>query len=143
MWSKRDFVKGATAVVTAGLVVPGRPEVSAGSTVASGSAAPAVLAVPPGSAVDVVVYNDWYPTAHAFAADFASRGARALPVQGDAGKLWYDSLRGLVAGGSRRIAGMTTHTDLFILETLARDHGLKVRHRNSDGGARLVSWVLT
>jgi hypothetical protein len=99
-----------------------------------------VLAVP---AVDVVVYNDWYAPAHAFATDLAQRGARCLPLQGDAGKLWYDTLRGLVAGGSRRIAGMTTHTDLFILETLARDHGLKVRRRDSGGGARLVSWVLT
>ena len=35
-----------------------------------------------------------------------------------------------------------THTDLFILDTLARDQGLKVRRRDSVGGARLVSWVL-
>jgi hypothetical protein len=121
MWSKRDFVKGAAAVLTAGAVAPGW------------------AAVP---AVDVVVYNDWYPVAHTFAADLARRGARALPVEGDAGRLWYDTLRGLVAGGSRRIAGMTTHTDLLIIETLARDAGLKVRRRNSVGGARLVSWVL-
>jgi hypothetical protein len=38
---------------------------------------------------------------------------------------------------------MTTHTDLLILETLARDEGLKVRRRSSVGGARLVSWVMT
>jgi hypothetical protein len=37
---------------------------------------------------------------------------------------------------------MTTHIDLFILETLARDAGLMVRRRNSVSGARLVSWVL-
>ena len=136
MWSKRDFVKGAAAVVTAGIVVPGRAAVSA---------TPPALAAPPAPAVpavDVVVYNDWYPSAHTFAADLARRGARALPVQGDAGRLWYDTLRGLVAGGSRRIAGMTTHTDLLIIETLARDAGLKVRRRNSVGGDRLVSWVL-
>jgi hypothetical protein len=132
MWSKRDFVKGAAAVLTAGAIAPGR-------TAPFPLAAPHSPAAP---AVDVVVYNDWYPTAHTFAADLARQGARALPVQGDAGKLWYDTLRGLVAGGSRRIAGMTTHTDLFILETLARDAGLKVRRRNSVGGARLVSWVL-
>ena len=120
MWSKRDFVKGAAAAL-AGVVMPIRAA----------------------SPVDIVVYNDWYAPAHAFATDLAQRGALALPLQGDAGKLWYDTLRGLVTGGSRRIAGMTTHTDLFILETLARDHGLKVRHRHSDGGARLVSWVLT
>ena len=128
--SKRDFVKGAAAVLTAGAVAPGRAAVSAAPH------APAV------SAVDIVIYNDWYPSAHTFAADLARRGARALPVQGDAGRLWYDTLRGLVASGSRRIAGMTTHTDLLIIETLARDAGLKVRRRTSVSGARLVSWVL-
>jgi hypothetical protein len=136
MWSKRDFVKGAAAVLTAGAVAPGRAAVSAAPPAL---AAPTEPAVP---VVDVVVYNDWYPSAHTFAKDLAWQGARALPVQGDAGRLWYDTLRGLVAGGSRRIAGMTTHTDLLIIETLARDAGLKVRRRSSVGGARLVSWVL-
>jgi hypothetical protein len=139
MWSKRDFVKGAAAM-TVGVVMPIR---AASSAATGASVARPESAVAPVPAVDVVVYNDWYAPAHAFATDLAERGARALPLHGDAGKLWYDTLRGLVTGGSRRIAGMTTHTDLFILETLARDHGLKVRHRNSDGGARLVSWVLT
>jgi hypothetical protein len=120
--SKREFVKGAAAVVTAGLVLPGR-------------------SAPPSFAV--VVYNDWHRQAETFATALSERGARALAVQGDAGRLWYDRLRGLVRGGSRRIAGMTTHTDLLILETLARDEGLKVRQRNSVGGARLVSWVMT
>ena len=137
MWSKRDFVKGAAAM-TAGVVMP----IRAGSSAVTGaSVAPSESAPVP--AIDIVVYNDWYAPAHAFATDLAQRGALALPLKGDAGKLWYDTLRGLVTGGSRRIAGMTTHTDLFILETLARDHGLKVRHRHGDGGARLVSWVLT
>jgi hypothetical protein len=121
--SKREFVKGAAAVVTAGLVLPGR-------------SAPATFAI-------VVVYNDWHRQAQTFAAALSERGAQALAVQGDAGRLWYARLRGLVRGGSRRIAGMTTHTDLLILETLARDEGLKVRRRNSVGGARLVSWVMT
>jgi hypothetical protein len=139
MWSKRDFVKGAGAVVTVGIVA-----VATGRTAESAMAAP--LTVPPGRSApadfDVVVYNDWFPSAQAFAANLARRGVLSLAVQGDAGKLWYDTLRGVVAGGSRRIAGMTTHTDLLILETLARDQGLKVRRRNSVGGARLVSWVL-
>ena len=137
MWSKRDFVKGAAAVVTAGVVLPGRAAVSAG---AATSTVPPARSAP--SDFDVVVYNDWFPPATAFAVDLARRGVLSLAVQGDAGKLWYDTLRGVVAGGSRRIAGMTTHTDLLILETLARDQQLKVRRRNSVGGARLVSWVL-
>ena len=122
MLSKREFVKGAAAVVTAGLALPGR-------------SAPATF--------EIVVYNDWHRQAQTFAAALSGRGARAFAVQGDAGRLWYDRLRGLVRGGTRGIAGMTTHTDLLILETLARDEGLKVRHRNSVGGARLISWVMT
>jgi len=92
--------------------------------------------------VDVVVYNDWHPQAKAFAADLSARGVRTLAVKGDAGKLWYDTLRGLVGKRPCRIAGMTTHTDLLILETLARDKGLRVRRRSNLNGSRLVSWVL-
>ncbi len=38
---------------------------------------------------------------------------------------------------------LSGHPDLFILETLARDQGLKVRRRDSGAGARLVAWVLS
>jgi hypothetical protein len=120
MLTKREFVKQAAAVVTAAVAVPALAK----------------------ETFDVVVYNDWHPQAHAFAADLAKRGARKFAVQGDAGKLWYDTLRGLASQGSRRIAGMTTHTDLLILETLARDQGLRVRRRSNLNGTRLVSWVL-
>lgn len=117
--TKRDFVKGAAATVV----------IAAAASRASGS-----------SKFDAVVYNDWFPQARAFADGLAARGARVLPVEGDAGRLWYDTLRALVSQGQRRIAGMTTHTDLLILETLARDTGLHASQRESAG--RLVSWVL-
>jgi hypothetical protein len=120
MLTKRDFVKQAAAVVTAAIALP------------------AVSRAP----FDVVVYNDWHPQAQAFAADLSEQGVRTLAVKGDAGKLWYDTLRGLVGKRSCRIAGMTTHTDLLILETLARDKGLRVRRRSNLNGSRLVSWVL-
>jgi hypothetical protein len=122
--SKRDLVKGAAALA---LSLAGR---SAGRGVSFDATAAAA----------VVVYNDWYPQARAFAAAFPP-GTHALAVEGDAGKLWYERLRGLLATeGVRRIAGMTTHTDLLILETLARSKGLRVRRRSPEG--RLVSWVL-
>jgi hypothetical protein len=119
--SKREFVKGAAAVAVA---------VSAGRF--------ADNAARSGLSFDVVVYNNWFPQAREFAARFPD--ARALGVGGDAGQLWYGTLRGLVNSGFRRIAGLTSHADLLILETLARDTGLKVRSRNAAG--RLVSWVL-
>jgi hypothetical protein len=144
MLSKRDFVKQAAVAGAAALVVPVRavllaPEGTAlvppvGASLAPPSADPA--------AFDVAAYNDLFPQARTFAAELSERGVRTLAVDGDAGRLWYETLRGLVDGGARRIAGMTTHTDLLILETLARDKGLRIRQRNPVGGARLVSWVL-
>lgn len=122
--NKREFfLHAAAAAAVAGL--------------AKGSAAANTL---PGS-FDVVVFNDLYPEARAFADALAGQTPRAVTIAGDAGRLWYETLRPLVASGSRRIAGMTTHTDLLILATLARDQGLKVRYRAR--AQRLVSWVLT
>jgi hypothetical protein len=117
--SKRDFVKGAaaTAVIAAAASRIGRS-----------------------SKFHAVVYNEWFPQARTFADRLAAQGARVLPIAGDAGRLWYDTLRALVSQGGRRIAGMTTYTDLLILETLARDTRLRVSQRESAG--RLVSWVL-
>ncbi len=131
--TKREFVKGAAAVALT---------VSAAEALAIATSGPRASADPHGPqsvSFDVFVYNDWFPQARQFAASF--RATRALAVGGDAGRLWYDSLRGLVDSGFRRIAGLTSHTDLLILETLARDTGLKVRSRNESG--RLVHWVLT
>jgi hypothetical protein len=128
MLNKRDFVKQAAAAGAAVLVAP----VTTGAALSS--ADPDVF--------DVVVYNDLFPQAKAFAAGLPGRHVRALAVEGDAGRLWFGTLRGLVDTGTRRIAGMTTHTDLLILETLARDKGLRIRQRNAVGGARLVHWVL-
>jgi hypothetical protein len=125
--TKRDFVKGAAATV-----------VVAATSRAAGPSADVGYGAP--LAFDVVVYNEWFAQARTFADGLAVQGACVLPVAGDAGRLWYDALRTLVGQGRRRIAGMTTHTDLLILETLARDTGLRVSQRESAG--RLVSWVL-
>ena len=117
--TKRAFVKAAAAAVA----------LAATASRASGP-----------SRFDAIVYNDWFPQARAFAEGLAAESVYVLPVGGDAGRLWYDTLRALVNQGHRRIAGMTTHTDLLILETLVRDTGLRVSQRESAG--RLVSWVL-
>jgi len=137
--SKREFVKGAGAVALA-FSAGGPADRAAREGIPSGGGLTAdtwAALASPGS-IDVVVYNNWFPQAHAFAASFPA--ARMLPVDGDAGQLWYGTLRGLVKNGCRRIAGLTTHNDLLILETLAREAGPRVRKRRESG--RLVSWVL-
>jgi len=102
--SKRDFVKGAAAsvVVVAAASKAGRP----------GGAASASETDLPGERFDVVVYNDWFSQARAFASQQAEQGVRILPVAGDAGHLWYRTLRALINDGHRRIAGVTTHLSL-------------------------------
>jgi hypothetical protein len=125
--TKRQFVKDAAVIAVAA---------SIGVVRRSGRA---VRSSDSDSSLDVIVYNDWFPQAREFAGRFPN--ARALAVRGDAGQLWYGTLRGLVNSGFRRIAGLTSHTDLLILETLARESGLKVRSRTEAG--RLVHWVLT
>jgi hypothetical protein len=128
--TKREFVKAAAASAAVALAALVRRR--------SAENPPATDADAPAASFDVIVYNNWFPQAHEFATRFPA--ARALAVGGDAGQLWYATLRGLVSRGVRRIAGLTTHTDLLILETLAREHGLKVRSRTATG--RLVTWVL-
>jgi hypothetical protein len=123
--SKRAFVKGTAAVAL----------VATGTSAWRSDSPRAKRALPDG-----VVYNDLYPQACAFAASFAVHSVRAFAVEGDAGRLWYGTLRMLIDAGARHIVGMTTHTDLLILETLARDKGLRPSQRDCAG--RLVSWVL-
>ena len=138
--NKRDLLKSGLATAVTAMLPVARP---AAPAMAAGAAAPprppdcdAVRA--PALQPDLFVHNDWFPQAREAA---RSRPEAVLAVAGDAGRLWYDVLRQRIAGGARRIAGLTTHTDLLILETLARDAGLRVRHRDSQG--RLVAWVLS
>lgn len=132
--TKRDFVKGAAAAVA------GSGLLRAHGALASGNREAPAARSERQPAFDVVIYNEWFPQARAFAAGFSERGTRTVPVAGDAGTLWYGTLRALISDGHRRIAGLTTHTDLLILETLARDEGLRVSQREDAG--RLVAWVL-
>ena len=128
--TKRELVKVGVALSVAGVtgaaMLPAPP--------AAGSQSLDALAAPP-----LFVYNDWFPEALDRARSLIR--VTTLPIEGDAGSLWYGKLRMLVEKGGRHIAGLTTHTDLLILETLARDAGLKVRERNPQG--RLVSWVMS
>jgi len=136
--SKRDFVKGAAAAAVVVATASKMAHTAPGMTATGGDD----TGITPARPFDLVVFNDLFPQARAFAARLSEEGqsTRALPVAGDAGRLWYETLRGLIGDGHRRIVGLTTHTDLLILETLARDKGLRVSQREPMG--RLVSWVL-
>jgi hypothetical protein len=136
--TKRQFVKGTAAVAVA-LSAIGAAPIRRSTLAAPRPPEPRAIPVSESPSFDVFVYNDWFPQAREFADNFPA--TRVLKVDGDAGQLWYGTLRGLVITGLRHIAGVTSHTDLLILETLAREAGLKVRSRNESG--RLVYWTLT
>jgi len=117
MVTKRGFIAGAASAAAAVATVAWRPQTrgrDAGTTTAP---------------LDAVVFNERYSDARAFAQVFAKQGILTLPVAGDAGTLWYGSLKRRIVPGTTRIAAMGTPMDLFILETLARDAGLRVRLR--------------
>lgn len=134
--TKREFVKAAAAVAI-GVSAQRAAAIAGARLVAPGAlgTAPAAQSL----SFDVVIYNDWFPQARGFVAGFPA--ARALAVGTDAGQLWYGTLRKLVKSGLRRVAGVSSHTDLLILETLAREAGLKVRSRLESG--RIVYWTIT
>lgn len=125
MITKRGFLAGAAAAAAAG-------------------AAPTSLGWGRGHArpFDLVVFNERYGDARAFARALGSQGGAAFAIAGDAGTLWYRTLAQHVAAGARRVAGMSTPTDLFILETLAREAaGLRARfvvHHDCRGGSTLT-----
>lgn len=128
--TKREFVKVGAALTLTPAALLARPALS-------GLVSTPVAAAPRWA---VFIYDDRFPHACEIARTIPA--ASVLATGGDAGRLWYERLRALAgSSASRPVAGLTTHTDLLILETLARESGLKVRQRDSQG--RLVSWVMS
>jgi hypothetical protein len=120
MISKRVFLTGA-ATAAAVAATQGR---WVRTTAPAEGEAGLPRAAPP---VDAVVFNDRYSDARAFAQALTAQGVPALPIEGDAGRLWYGPLGKGVAGGWRRVAGIGTSMDLLILESLGREAGLRLR----------------
>ncbi len=117
MITKRGFIAGAATAAAVAASVSWRTALTDDPQIARLAAVP----------FDYVVLNERYADARRFADALAEQGVPPLPIAGDAGTLWYNTLGRLVAGGRRHIAGIGAPMDLFILETLARDAGLRVR----------------
>lgn len=117
MVTKRTFLKQAAVATAAAAVVPIRAIASSGES----------MVLRP--MVDVVVFNERYADARLFASTLSEYAGAVLPMDGDVGLLWYQKLRAQISARACRVAGMGTHTDLLVLQTLARDAGLRVRYR--------------
>jgi hypothetical protein len=76
----------------------------------------------------------------AFAQELTARGAHALSVQDDIGRLWYGELGAAFEPG-HAIAGLTSHSELLVSAEFARQHGARIRFEGAHdcrGGDTLV-----
>jgi hypothetical protein len=80
-----------------------------------------------------------FPTSVAWARQMEQHGTTLHAIQGDITDFWYHDLALRWQERPVAIAGVTAHGPLFCLETLARDRGLRVLHREAlpaESGAR-------
>jgi hypothetical protein len=92
----------------------------------------------PIAALYAVVHDDRFADSQAFAREARRLGLRARLVRGDVTALWYDDLYHRWKQGPAAIAGLTSASTFFCLETLAMDAGLRrvlhVEHHPVAGG---------
>jgi len=75
------------------------------------------------------VFDRRYAAAQAVAAEAARHGVPLSPVSGDLTDLWYRELDLRWKREPAPLAGATTRAGLFVLETLAADHRMRVVYR--------------
>lgn len=111
MLKRREFLKTSAIVATA-----------ASTGVLSGHAG----ATPARLHIDFVVFDETLDDSVAFAQALVARGARAFEIQEDIGRLWFGELGAAFTRG-KTIAGLTSHTELLVCESFARDQGARLR----------------
>ena len=75
------------------------------------------------------IFDDRFEDSLAFASELSSRDVIISNISGDIAKLWYQDLQISLRQKVAPIAGLTERTDLFCLEELARDVGMKMFFR--------------
>jgi len=112
-----------------------------------------VLAAPAGHpvALDAFITDARYAESLAMAASFSQHDVTVHNIDGDVTPLWVGHLSKQWRISPGVLAGSTGRDALFVLETLAWDHGMRVTHREvmvpsgqqTDGGSvPLVSWII-
>lgn len=141
MITKRGFLRGASAAAVAAAAPGG--SWAAPATGASGDEV-GLRQAPTRPLFDVVVFNDRYADARAFAQALGERGAPTIAMSGDAGTLWHRTLARNLMGERRRLAGIGTSMDLLILESLGREVGLRMSCvvQHDSRGSRSVTHVI-
>jgi hypothetical protein len=87
------------------------------------------------------VFDERFPAAVTLARRAARDGIPLSATSGDLMDLWYHELDLRWRAAPMTLGGMTTRSDLFVLETFAADRGMRVAHRVPLSDS-LVSWVI-
>jgi len=101
----------------------------------------------PSQGVELFVFDRRFADARAAAARSAAHGVETAAFEGDLTELWYDRLDLRWRAAPMKLAGLTTASGLFVLETLAADRGMRVVERaelsaQTPGGEPLYSWTI-
>ncbi len=79
--------------------------------------------------LDWFVFDHRFPESAEIARHVARQGVRVAGIEGDLTDLWYDHLDLAWKAQPQALAGVTTRDALFVLETLAADHRMRVVYR--------------
>jgi hypothetical protein len=86
-------------------------------------------------AVERFLYDPRFGAAHDVAQTVARTGVQTSAVADDLMALWYDDLDRRFRQGPMALAGVTLPEALFVLETLALDHQMRVVFRGEHAAA--------
>ncbi len=75
------------------------------------------------------IFDSSHPESLAFANSIQLTDSSPKDIQSDLGQFWYGQLRDQLLANPSPLIGLTTRLDLFCLEELARDVGMKVSLR--------------
>ena len=97
--------------------------------------------------IELFVFDRRFADARVAAARSAANGVETAGFDGDLTELWYDRLDLRWRAAPMTLAGVTTASGLFVLETLALDRRMRVIERlelsaQTAGGEPLYSWTI-
>lgn len=97
--------------------------------------------------IELFVFDRRFADAREAAERLAANGVETAAFDGDLTALWYDRLDLCWRATPMTLAGVTTASGLFVLETLANDRGMRVVERTelsaqTPGGESLYSWTI-
>ncbi|MEP7311929.1 MAG: hypothetical protein ABI859_05065 [Pseudomonadota bacterium] len=130
MANRRQFLQAGLALSAASVVLVA-PLASTGTTRA------------PFTHLTHFVFDNRFPEAVAIARSMQGRAPLA-EINGDMTHLWFNQLHAQWKRAPEALGGVTTAQGLFVLQTLAADHRMRVVYRRELAArdATLVSWII-